>query len=59
MPLMDSSTAQAERKPPLVAGERQDPIAVAILRARAEELALTRRQAWRPVSEPEPKRAKR
>ncbi len=47
MPPMDSSTAQAERKPPLVVGERQDPIAVAILRARAEELALTPRPAWR------------
>ncbi len=47
MALMDASTAQAEKRQPLFVGERQDPIAVAILRARAEELALTPRQAWR------------
>ncbi len=53
MPAMDASTAQAETKPPFMHGERQDPIAVAILRARAEELALTPRQAWRLEREPD------
>lgn len=47
MALMDLSTAQAESKPPLIIGERQDPIAVAISRARAEQLALDPRKAWR------------
>ena len=52
MALMDASTAQAEKQPLLV-GERQDPIAVAILRAGPKSSPSPRAGRWRLEREPD------